>query len=72
MNKWVHTITRPFDTTLMMTGFPLRYNLSAHLDPSNAGVLIVDLRGNEGGGRSRDVGGLLNAMNGKNGTCSIM
>jgi hypothetical protein len=50
-----------------------RYNLSAHLDPHNTGVLIVDLDGNERGTRTRDAGGLIDSMDKNEGTdCVIM
>lgn len=50
-----------------------RYNLSAHLDPHNTGVLIVDLDGNERGTRTRDAGGLIDSMDKDEGTdCVIM
>jgi len=39
-----------------------RYNLSAHLDPHNSGVLIVSLTGQDGMGRSRDAGGLVDEL----------
>lgn len=49
-----------------------RYNLSAHLDPHNTGVLIVDLSGETGGGRTRDAGCLVDEMERKEGECTIM
>lgn len=50
-----------------------RYNLSAHIDPSNTGVLIVDLDGRENNGRTRDAGGLVDEMErGQGGDCVIM
>ncbi|RSH85876.1 uncharacterized protein EHS24_004060 [Apiotrichum porosum] len=47
-----------------------KYNLSAELDPRNAGVLVVDLQG-RGAGRSRDAGGLVDQMGGDK-DCVIM
>jgi hypothetical protein len=50
-----------------------RYNLSAHIDPSNTGVLIVDLDGRENNGRTRDAGGLVDQMDrDQGGDCVIM
>lgn len=49
----------------------IRYNLNAHLDPHNSGVLIVQLQASSGGGRSRgrELG---NELEQKNGDCTIM
>jgi len=49
-----------------------RYNLSAHVDPHNTGVLIVDLKGREGQGRSRDAGMVVDELGGKGQDCVIM
>lgn len=49
-----------------------RQNLSAHIDPHNAGVLIVDLDGREGNGRTRDAGGIMDELDGGKGDCVIM
>jgi hypothetical protein len=50
-----------------------RYNLSAHIDPHNTGVLIVDLTGQTQNGRSRDAGGLIGQMERDQGEgCVIM
>ncbi|KAJ9099982.1 hypothetical protein QFC19_005799 [Naganishia cerealis] len=50
-----------------------KYNLSARIDPQNAGMLIVDLSGKEEYGRSRDVDTVMNDMSGKlGGDCTIM
>ncbi|ORX39363.1 hypothetical protein BD324DRAFT_327602 [Kockovaella imperatae] len=51
-----------------------KYNLSAHLDPHNSGVLIVDLQGRQMNGRgTRDAGGLVDEMSQKGGDdCIIM
>ena len=49
-----------------------RYNLSAHVDPHNTGVLIVDLKGREGAGRSRDAGMVVDELGGKGQECVIM
>ncbi|ORY28824.1 hypothetical protein BCR39DRAFT_559388 [Naematelia encephala] len=50
-----------------------KYNLSARIDPQNAGVLIVDLTGSEQGPRSRDAGGLVDQMGKEAGSdCTIM
>ena len=50
-----------------------RYNLSAHIDPHNTGVLIVDLTGQTNHGRSRDAGGLIGQMERDQGEgCVIM
>lgn len=57
--RWVTTANTVF-----------RYNLSAELDPRNAGVLVVDLQG-RGAGRSRDAGGLVDQMGGDK-DCVIM
>ena len=48
-----------------------RYNLSAHIDEHNTGVLVVDLQGGEHGSRSRDAGGIMDEM-GKDDRCVIM
>lgn len=48
-----------------------RYNLSARVDPHNAGVLIVDLNGREEHGRSRSVDAVMDDISGKN-DCVIM
>lgn len=39
-----------------------RYNLQAHLDPHNSGVLVVDLTGKAGGSFGRDVGGMTRGL----------
>lgn len=49
-----------------------KYNLSAHVDPTNTGVLVVDLRGREGMGRSRDAGRVVDELGGKGQECVIM
>lgn len=49
-----------------------RYNLSAHIDPRNTGVLIVDLQGRDQGGRSRDAGGLVDDLEKEDTGCVIM
>lgn len=49
-----------------------RYNLSAHIDPRNTGVLIVDLQGRDQGGRSRDPGGLVDDLEKEDTGCVIM
>jgi hypothetical protein len=49
-----------------------RYNLSAHIDPHNTGVLIVDLQGRDQGGRARDAGGLVDDMEKDETGCVIM
>ncbi|WWC72848.1 uncharacterized protein I206_106812 [Kwoniella pini CBS 10737] len=49
-----------------------KYNLSAHVDPENTGVLIVDLQGRGGGQRSRDAGGLVDQLNKDDEGCKIM
>ncbi|KAI9637000.1 uncharacterized protein MKK02DRAFT_45710 [Dioszegia hungarica] len=50
-----------------------RYNLAAHIDSHNTGVLVVDLRGGTQGGRSRDAGGLVDQMQKDEGEgCIIM
>lgn len=50
----------------------VKYNLSAHVDPHNTGVLIVDLKGREGQGRSRDAGTVVDELGGKGQDCVIM
>ncbi|KAK4685551.1 hypothetical protein P7C73_g4596, partial [Tremellales sp. Uapishka_1] len=50
----------------------VRYNLTAHIDPSNTGVLLVNLKGQQGGGRSRDAGGLVDKIGEGNQDCVIM
>ena len=67
-----------------MTGMPIEcqdvarydgiYNLSAHLDPHNAGVLVVDLQGRQVNGRTRDAGGLVDEIGKRDGgdDCIIM
>ncbi|OCF32479.1 cytoplasmic protein [Kwoniella heveanensis BCC8398] len=49
-----------------------KYNLSARLDEDNAGVLIVDLQGRGGHGRSRDAGGLVDDLDKDDQGCRIM
>lgn len=50
-----------------------RYNLSAHLDPHNTGVLLVDLTGGQQNGRTRDAGGLVDDLDRQQeGECVIM
>lgn len=49
-----------------------RYQLSAHLDPHNTGVLVVDLQGRDQGGRSRDAGGLVDDLEKDDTGCVIM
>ncbi|WRT69317.1 uncharacterized protein IL334_006301 [Kwoniella shivajii] len=49
-----------------------KYNLTAHVDPSNTGVLIVDLQGRGGGQRSRDAGGLVDQLDKDDEGCKIM
>ncbi|WWC63749.1 uncharacterized protein I303_106354 [Kwoniella dejecticola CBS 10117] len=49
-----------------------KYNLSAHVDPDNSGVLIVDLQGRGGGQRSRDAGGLVDQLDKDDEGCKIM
>lgn len=49
-----------------------RYHLSAHIDPHNTGVLVVDLQGRDQGGRSRDAGGLVDDMEKDDSGCVIM
>ncbi|WVF65287.1 hypothetical protein IAT40_000011 [Kwoniella sp. CBS 6097] len=49
-----------------------KYNLSARLDEDNAGVLIVDLQGRGGQGRSRDAGGLVDNLDKDDQGCVIM
>ena len=53
-------------------GADVRYQLSAHLDPHNAGVLVVDLQGRDQGGRSRDAGGLVDDLEKDDTGCVIM
>ncbi|KAK6906350.1 hypothetical protein I203_100335 [Kwoniella mangroviensis CBS 8507] len=53
-------------------GLMVKYNLTAHVDPSNAGVLIVDLQGRAGGQRSRDAGGLVDELDKDDEGCKIM
>ena len=48
-----------------------RYNLAAHVDPHNTGVLVVDLTGRGAGGRSRDAGGIVDDLGGEK-DCVIM
>ncbi|KAL7420964.1 hypothetical protein Q5752_003848 [Cryptotrichosporon argae] len=48
-----------------------KYNLAAHLDPQNTGVLIVDLTGRSGR-RSIDAGGLVDEMSNGKEDCVIM
>jgi len=50
----------------------VRYQLSAHLDPHNTGVLVVDLQGRDQGGRSRDAGGLVDDLEKDDTGCVIM
>ena len=52
-----------------------KYNLSAHLDPHNTGVLLVDLTGGAdagGGTRSRDAGGLMDDLEKQDEGCRVM
>ncbi|KAK8844075.1 hypothetical protein IAR55_006869 [Kwoniella newhampshirensis] len=49
-----------------------KYNLTAHVDPENAGVLIVDLTGRSDGPRSRDAGGLVDQLGRQDDSCTIM
>ncbi|WVR08847.1 hypothetical protein IAU60_005905 [Kwoniella sp. DSM 27419] len=49
-----------------------KYNLSAHIDPRNTGVLIVDLNGRSDGLRSRDAGGLVDQMEKEDEGCRVM
>ncbi|KAJ9101967.1 hypothetical protein QFC20_005116 [Naganishia adeliensis] len=50
-----------------------KYNLSARIDPHNAGVLIVDLNGREEHGRTRSADAVMDDMSGKlGGDCTIM
>ncbi|WWD21271.1 hypothetical protein CI109_105755 [Kwoniella shandongensis] len=54
-------------------GLMRKYNLTAHVDPDNAGVLIVDLTGqHQGGTRSRDAGGLVDDLGKQDEGCTIM
>ncbi|WVW79636.1 hypothetical protein I302_101605 [Kwoniella bestiolae CBS 10118] len=53
-------------------GLMVKYNLTAHVDPSNTGVLIVDLQGRTGGQRSRDAGGLVDELDKGDEGCKIM
>lgn len=39
-----------------------KYNLQAHLDPHNSGVLVVDLTGKAGGAFGRDAGGFTRGL----------
>lgn len=39
-----------------------KYNLQAHLDPKNSGVLVVDLTGKAGGAFNSDVGGFTRGL----------
>lgn len=50
-----------------------KYNLSAHLEQGNSGVLVVDLQGRTQGGRTRDAGSVVDQLNrdGPDG-CTIM
>ncbi|TYJ59060.1 hypothetical protein B9479_000049 [Cryptococcus floricola] len=49
-----------------------KYNLSAYVDPSNTGVLVVDLEGKQSGSRSRDIGGVVDALGKADEGCTIM
>lgn len=66
MQKWVCG-DRGGELVLMF-----RYNLSAEIDPHNAGVLVVDLQGRAIGGRTRDAGGIVDRMGDKDSDCVIM
>lgn len=54
-------------------GVENRYNLDAHLDPHNSGVLVVQLRPQSGAGGGRSRGRALgDELEKKDGECVIM
>ncbi|WVQ74424.1 hypothetical protein IAR50_004025 [Cryptococcus sp. DSM 104548] len=62
-----HAKIKPAVESLMQ-----KYNLSAYVDQSNTGVLIVDLEGKQTGSRSRDIGGVVDALGKADEGCTIM
>lgn len=57
VGKGIHSKDHVAHIKPAIEGLMRKYKLQAHLDPSNAGVLVVDLSGSGGAGFSKDAGG---------------
>jgi hypothetical protein len=62
VGKGVHSKDHVAKSKPAIEGLMRKYTLQAHLDPHNAGVLVVDLTGKAGGNFSRDVGGMTRGL----------
>ncbi|WWC90957.1 uncharacterized protein L201_005895 [Kwoniella dendrophila CBS 6074] len=72
VGKGIHSQNHQAKIKPAVENLMVKYNLTAHVDPSNTGVLIVDLQGRNGGQRSRDAGGLVDQLNRDDDSCRIM
>ncbi|EIW67118.1 hypothetical protein TREMEDRAFT_34383, partial [Tremella mesenterica DSM 1558] len=76
VGKGIHSQGHVAKVKPAVEGLMMKYNLSAHLDPDNPGVLIVHLTGSDGmnpNGNSREIGSFVDNLGEKgNDGCLIM